>query len=477
MLKTERAQFLVDNLDLPQAAQFEGARWEYFQLSHLQDDSIFRNETKSRQIAWSWLCAAEAVADGILDAKGSTFVSINLDEAKEKIRYSKNVIEALPLGMRPKLRTDNQTELEFANGARLISLPSKPPRGKSQMNLYLDEFAHIPNDRDIYTGGLPMISKGGCRMRMGSSPMGASGMHWEIAKEELRAYPGYTRKITPWWEVFAFCNDVKAAYKLAPYMTTEARVLQYGNDRIKIIFENMPLEDFQQEYEAMFVDETTAWISWDIIKRNQQADLLYYHLTGHEDDVAGIIQKIKVAIKQRWIEPSFAAGVDVGRTKNLTELVMVGKSTTGQLPLRLMISLASTEYEYQEHVLYQIFDQLPISRALIDRNGIGNQLAETFEKSFRGKVEGVNFTNASKELWAVEARVKAEKGLTPIPAYRDLAYQIHSIKKKVTAAKNNVFDTDANEKHHADKFWAWALAIWASDGSRGRKKAKARSRV
>ena len=46
----------------------------------------------------------------------------------------------------------------------------------------------------------------------------------------------------------------------------------------------------------------------------------------------------------------------------------------------------------------------------------------------------------------------------PIPTDRDLAYQIHSIKKLITPSKNVVFDTDRNEKHHADKFWALALA-------------------
>ena len=46
---------------------------------------------------------------------------------------------------------------------------------------------------------------------------------------------------------------------------------------------------------------------------------------------------------------------------------------------------------------------------------------------------------------------------------RNLAYQLHSIKKPVTEAKNNRFDTERNEKHHADKFWAWALAVWASN--------------
>jgi phage FluMu gp28-like protein len=46
-------------------------------------------------------------------------------------------------------------------------------------------------------------------------------------------------------------------------------------------------------------------------------------------------------------------------------------------------------------------------------------------------------------------------------------YQIHSIRKKVTGANNTVYDTESNEKHHADMFWALALAAWAgkTDGT------------
>ena len=67
----------------------------------------------------------------------------------------------------------------------------------------------------------------------------------------------------------------------------------------------------------------------------------------------------------------------------------------------------------------------------------------------------------------VEAKLQAERKMTPLPSDREIAYQIHSIKKKVTAAKNNVFDTEQNENHHADKFWAWALAIWAAQNGAG----------
>ena len=74
----------------------------------------------------------------------------------------------------------------------------------------------------------------------------------------------------------------------------------------------------------------------------------------------------------------------------------------------------------------------------------------------------MDFSNPNKELFAVEARIQAQRRNTPIPNDRDLAYQIHSIKKMITAAKLNRFDTERNEKHHADKFWAWALAIYAA---------------
>ena len=178
-LRTERAQFLHDNLDLPEAAQFEAARWEYFQIAHLEDDSTFRIESKSRQIAWSFLAAAEATATAILCGQSSLFQSINLDEAQEKIRYAKNVIAALPPAMRPKLITDNKQELEFDNGARLLSLPGTPSRGKAQFHVYLDEFAHIMRDVENYTAILPVVSKGNRRLRIGSSPMGATGRaHW-----------------------------------------------------------------------------------------------------------------------------------------------------------------------------------------------------------------------------------------------------------------------------------------------------------
>ena len=62
-----RAKLLVEYLDLPAASGVDDARFEYFQLKMWNDDSIFYHEDKSRQIAWSFAIAAEAVADAMLN--------------------------------------------------------------------------------------------------------------------------------------------------------------------------------------------------------------------------------------------------------------------------------------------------------------------------------------------------------------------------------------------------------------------------
>jgi len=295
--------------------------------------------------------------------------------------------------------------------------------------------------------------------------MGASGVFWEIDTQSMRAYPGYTRRRTPWWEVEAFCLNVNEAKNLAPAMLTSERVEMFGNDRIKAIYANMPLEDFQQEYEAEYVDETTAWITWEEIKQNQDADLLCGIGAGRGNDLSRInaaIASLKQWLAEKKVETVFSGGMDIGRTRNTSELYLVGESTTKTYPLRLALTMDNTEFNDQESVIMNVIANLPVKKLLIDQTGIGRNLAENASKKFPTKVEGVDFTNATKALWAGNTKMVMQQRKAPIPIDRELAYQIHSIKKLITPSKNVVFDTERNEKHHADKFWAHALAISAA---------------
>lgn len=463
-LPSLRASFLVEHLDLHAATGDPEATWEIFQLSHLNNPGLFGISRKARQVGWSWLAAAEAVAESILTPRTpNIFVSINQDEASEKIRYANQIIEALDADVRPRLVVDNKFELEIENGSRMISHPCRPVRGKARANIYLDEFAHYPKDRQIYTAAVPVTTKGG-RLRIGSSPLGAGGLFWEVYSETLRRYPGYSRSLIPWWRVRALCRDVVEAAKLAPYMLTEERVRAFGTRRLIEIFENVPLEDFQQEYECAWVDESVAWIPWEEIKRNQilaQAGELLYWQVKDVESAQRVIEEVALACREGRIEGVLVGGMDVGRRHNLTEIIFIGKGASGQLPYRLGISLANVEFDDQKAVVSNALDKLPVTKLLIDQTGLGMQLAEDLHKRHGVKAEGVDFTNATKELWSVEIKLRFQRAELPIPMDRDLSYQIHSIKKKVTASKNVTFDTEANEKHHADKYWALALAAWA----------------
>lgn len=465
---TDRLVFLIEYLDLKEATGDPQAHWEPYQIRFLNSLSILTCDNKSRQVGWSFIAATEAVAEAVLIPRSTIlFVSVTQVEASEKIRYANYVIDALDSDVRPKKIIDNRTEIELENGSRIISHPCRPPRGKARARVYLDEIAHYPRDEEIYTAAVPIITRGGV-IRMGSSPLGASGKFWEIYTQSLQSYPGYSRMAIPWWTVEHLCSNVDEAEVEAPKMRTPDRVYRYGTERLIHIYENMPLEDFQQEYECDWTDESVAWITWDEIKRNQvdsQLGLLPNQIIlihDYDDTTSSLtapIETIKRHIDRGEITTELYGGMDIGRKKNLSEIVLVGRGQDGETyPYHLGVSLDRLEFEAQFDAAATIIRELPVQRFLVDQMGLGMQLAEKLENTFPTIVEGIDFTNQSKEDMAVEVKIRFQGGRSPIPLDRDLAYQIHSIKRMVTASKRLVFDTAKNEKHHADKFWAFALA-------------------
>jgi phage FluMu gp28-like protein len=105
--------------------------------------------------------------------------------------------------------------------------------------------------------------------------------------------------------------------------------------------------------------------------------------------------------------------------------------------------------------------RLPVSFGMLDRTGIGRYLVERTVGEFPEQVLGVDFTNGSKRNWATYLKLQCERGNVTIPSDRELAYQLHSVKRIVTPDKNLKFDNEPTDKHHADKFWALALALSA----------------
>jgi phage FluMu gp28-like protein len=427
----------------------EPLKVEDYQLAFLRSKANYRCVEKARQVGYSWLFACEALARAHLrDTYTGVFVSYNLADAKEKIAYCQQMHDELPLEYQKKRITDSKLELAFQSNnasrrvSRIISNPSKAPRGKKG-DIYLDELAHCTNDREIYKGSTALILRSSSQLSTASSPLGRRGIFWEIARQEVQAYPSYWRQSVPWWLCSFLCKDTATASKVAPTMATHDRVAMFGKKNIKEQFASLLLEDFQQEFEVLYSDETLTFFPYDLILPNTSDDVVLF------DDITELAGLVKGRV---------VIGYDVGRKRDYSAMAVCEEMKNGSLVLRMMREFDKVPFAQQESACRVVLDTLPVARFSIDNNGIGMMLAENLHADYP-QVIPEDFTTPSKEMWCTDLKIRFQKHTMELPKDRDLTAQIHSIKKSVTSGGRVTFDADRDAaRGHADKFWALALA-------------------
>ncbi len=151
-----------------------------YQTKLLSDDSPRRIVLKARQTGLSNAIAIEALYTALTRPDSTVlFVSRNQQAARQLILYAQHTIG----GMRqaPSLTVENQSELGFPNGSRIVSLPANPSTGRSfaATAVYLDEFAFCEYDGLIYESTIGTVSTGG-RFTILSTPNGRANMFFRL---------------------------------------------------------------------------------------------------------------------------------------------------------------------------------------------------------------------------------------------------------------------------------------------------------
>ena len=427
----------------------------------INDESKFISALKTRQCGFSFgVNAARALAKSILvDRNTSVFVSVNLDDAKEKIRYARDLYDSIPRGRKYRLLTDNKMQLEFANGSRIVTMFM--PRGKGPADVYIDEMAFMKRAREIYRAAIGMTVRGG-QIIIGSTPLAKAGLFYEIITNDRNAFKGYNRYSIPWWESAALCKNVARAMIEAPSMTSHERVYAFGTEALISLYENTYLEDFRQEFELSFMDDQQAFFPIELIFSCIDPELkLYETFEDFRANLKGVPY----------------AGFDVGRRKNpsvLAILELLGE----KYYLRMLIPMHKMDFDTQKFKLSEALRILPIPRMCIDETGLGMNLAEDLAKQFPHIVMPVNFagrvdartithdpsskkpTIAVKERMATDVKILMERNQLGLVQDRELINEFHSIKKEVTDSGNVNYAVEKNDQHHGDKFWAVALAVF-----------------
>jgi len=151
-----------------------------YQAALLEDRSPRRIVLKARQTGLSNAVAIEALHLAITRPDSTIlFVSRTQDAARGLIGYVQHSLNGLR--EQPKMAKENQGELAFANGSRIISLPANPSTGRSiaATRVYLDEFAFCAYDALIYESIIGTVSTGG-DMTILSTPNGRNNMFFRV---------------------------------------------------------------------------------------------------------------------------------------------------------------------------------------------------------------------------------------------------------------------------------------------------------
>ena len=458
-----------------------------YQIRYLEDKNSFIHIDKARQTGFSYIYAGRALAKSHLNPfHTSLFISINQEEANEKITYSRALFESLPFAIKKRCVVDNKHTLEFEDPSgkkqsrtRIISHAQREPRGKGgNVDVYLDEAAHYTWGDQIYVAAVPIISRGTGTLTIGSSPLGKKGIHFEIMDNDIYRKI-YSYHQIWWWNCMDFVKKglFKEAQKKAKFLTTEERVVKYGSEKIIGIFISMDLDSFQQEYELLHLDEAVSFFPIDLINQctyevlvdsifledDEYSQKLSFPMmeTYPEIDfkLYETVEDLAFAVQKNKVNPNLLAGYDVGRKHHTGEFAIIEEIPRDPIiqVIRHLKSFRDKKFVNQKSYLKNFLDLFPRAKLKIDQGGIGADMSEDLG-DYSWKVTPVDFTNAWKEEVCSDFRIRLEETLIGIPNLKYVKNQIHSIKRKVSESGKFIFDAEKNKNHHGDVFWAIAMA-------------------
>lgn len=427
-----------------------------YQSRWVKDSSIMKIMEKSRRIGISYASAYEDVRRHAQKTNRlQTWVS-SRDEltARQYVRDClafARILHAGATDLGERVLVDERQGshsvhvIAFANGQDLHSLSSNPDAFAGRGGyVKLDEFALRKDPGSVYAIAGPTIDWGGA-MAIISTHRG-SGNYFNVLIREI-VEKGNPKGFSHHRVTLQDALDQGLLWKLQQKMAVgdkrldmdEAAYFDYQRSRAR------DEETFQQEYMCVPADDDSAFLPYALI----DACAFPANESWSYD-----LEQARLATNQLF------CGIDVGRKRDLTSLTVLEK-VCGIWLTRCRIDLQKVRFSAQEAIVYPWIEVC--ARTCIDQNGIGMQFTERAQERFGAhKVEGVTFTNQSKERMAYPLRSAFEDRAIRIPFGDDaLIGDLRKIRKSTTNAGNVRFVADGDDDGHADRFWSYALAVEA----------------
>lgn len=425
-----------------------------YQKRWIEDESRLKLMEKGRQIGLSlstaYRCVEKCAAAG---NRNDIWVSSRDDlQAKLFIEDCKRFADALSGAFRlvgAEIRdgkaNDASYVLRFANGREIHSLSSNADAqaGKRGTRV-LDEFALHPDPRKLYGIAYPGITWGG-NLEIISTHRGSDNFFNKLVQEARGKNP---KHISLHRVTLQDALEQGFLYKLQKKLSdagVEGGILDMDEaDYFDFVRKGCAdSETFQQEYMCNPADDNAAFLSYEMISKCQyRAD---------EDWRMNLSEKSDLFL-----------GVDLARVHDLT-VFWLAERLGGVLYTRGIQTLRDTPFSEQEAVLHEYLSNPRVRRCCIDMSGLGRQFTERAQARYgSARVEGVQFTAGAKEQLAFPLRAAFEDNGVRIPFDSDIVSDLRSVRKESGISGNVRLVADRDDRGHADRFWALALAYYAS---------------
>lgn len=403
-----------------------------FQKRWFLDRSRFKIGKFARQTGKTFTTTLEIVDDGFehaLQEKRTRWVILSRGERQAREAMNEGIFpHAKAYGM----AIDNLVEFDWQgaegsyralevtlpHGSKITALPANPDTARGfSSNVFLDEFAFHKDSGAIWKALFPVISAG-WKLRVTSTPNGKSGKFYELD----------TGKDDAWSR-----HVVDIYQAVADGLPRDIEMLRAG------IADD---DAWAQEYELKYLDEASAWLSYDLI-------------TACEDEAAGNPAGYQGGV--------CFVGRDIGRRNDL-HVIWVWELVGDVLWERERIEQKRASFADMDMAFDEVMTRYRVGRACIDQTGMGEKVVEDAQRRYGSRIEGVLFTGPNKLVMATrgkeafqDRRVRITEGDQPLRS------DLHKLRKVSSATGAPRFVAERDDDH-ADRTWAAFLGIHAADG-------------
>ena len=408
-----------------------GALLHPYQSRWLVDQSRFKIGMFARQTGKTFTTTLECVQDVLAaEAMGlrSRWVILS--------RGERQALEAMNEGVKLHLKAIGQAfkdleydfpaegstvraaEVALPGGSRITALPANPDTARGfSANVFLDEFAFHKDSRAIWKALFPVVSKPGLKLRITSTPNGKANKFYEL----------WTASEQSW----------------SRHRVDIHQAVAEGLDRdVAGLRSALGDEDaWRQEYELEFLDESSAWLSYDTIVACEDAD------AGKPELYQG---------------GPCVIGNDIARRGDLW-VAWVWERVGDVLWTREIVELRNASFAAQDATIALLMAKYNVERLVMDQTGMGEKPVEDAQRIYGYKVEGVVLASATRLNIATRAKQSFEDRKLRIPAGNPaIRADLHKLKRVTgdTGAPRLVADRDGDG--HADRTWAAFLGIAGS---------------